>query len=161
MSRHDLQIRPLRPTDQVAARRLILAGLAEHFGYADEYANPDLDDIAANYPARGHVFLVAEVEGALIGAAGLLLVGSEAGRVVRVSVAREHRGQGIARALMTRLHERAAMTGLDRLWVETNDDWTDAIGLYVALGYREYAHADGSVYLARELAPRNPDEHGA
>jgi ribosomal protein S18 acetylase RimI-like enzyme len=157
MSSQPFTIRSFQSADQTAARRLIMAGLAEHFGYADEYANPDLDDIAANYPARGHAFLVAESGGNLIGAAGLRLVGSEAGRVVRVSVARGHRGQGIARALMMRLHELAARMGLDRLWVETNDDWADAIGLYVALGYREYARADGSIYLALELAPCNPD----
>ncbi len=161
MPRNDLHIRPFCATDQAAARRLIVAGLAEHFGYADEHANPDLDDIAASYPARGHVFLVAEAGDELIGTAGLLLGGPEVGRVVRVSVAREHRGQGIARALMTRLHEHAATMGLARLWVETNDDWMDAIGLYVSLGYREYARHDGSVYLALELAPRNPHERRA
>jgi ribosomal protein S18 acetylase RimI-like enzyme len=149
-------IRPFRATDQTATRDLIQSGLAEHFGFADETANPDLDDIAATYPARGHLSLVAESRGAIIGTAGMLMAGPETGRIVRVSVAPAHRRQGIARALMACLKEHAHARGLDRLWVETNDDWPDAIGLYVALGFRETARADGSVYLAADLAPCNP-----
>jgi GNAT superfamily N-acetyltransferase len=42
-------------------------------------------------------------------------------------VARDHRRQGIGRALVARLVDAARARGLARLWMETNDDWTDTI----------------------------------
>jgi GNAT superfamily N-acetyltransferase len=161
MSTAGPHIRRFEPADQAAARRLIQSGLAEHFGFADEDANPDLNDIAASYPAQGHLFLIAESGGDLIGTAALIAAGKEAGRIVRVSVARDHRRHGVARALVERLAQHARALGLVRLWVETNDDWADAIGLYVALGFREHARGDGSAYLSMEIAPCNPTGRSA
>jgi len=37
-------IRPFRPADQAEVRALIQRGLGEHFGFIDEFANPDIDD---------------------------------------------------------------------------------------------------------------------
>src|SRR5215469_12477663 len=74
------RIRPFVPGDQDAARRLILAGLGEHFGFIDPSYNPDLDDIQANYVAGGHVFVVAELDGALVGTAGLLVGKDDVGQ---------------------------------------------------------------------------------
>ena len=65
-------IRSFEPRDQTAARQLILAGLGEHFGWIDETCNPDLDDVTANYVEPGHVFLVAEIGGELVGTGGLI-----------------------------------------------------------------------------------------
>lgn len=153
-------IRPFAPGDQAAARALILAGLAEHFGWADERANPDTEEITASYVNAGHVFLVAECGAALVGTAGLVLEADGGGRVVRVSVDRAHRRRGIARALLLGLCAAARARGVTRLWMETNDDWPDAIGFYEALGFREYARHDGSVYLAFDLAPDQPEAPG-
>jgi ribosomal protein S18 acetylase RimI-like enzyme len=149
-------IRPFRPADQAEARVLILDGLAEHFGWADPTANPDIDDIAASYLDRGHLFIVAEADSALIGSAGLVIEEGGSGRVVRVSVARACRRQGLARALVAHLLDAARARGLARVWVETNDDWGDALGLYLACGFHEYARAGGSAYLALDLVPSNP-----
>ena len=147
-------IRPFAPGDQAAARALILAGLVEHFGWADERANPDIEEIAASYVAAGHIFLVAECGAALVGTAGLMLEAGGSGRVVRVSVGRAHRRRGIAGALLWALRAAATERGATRLWMETNDDWPDAIGFYEAMGFREYARHDGSVYLALDLSAR-------
>jgi hypothetical protein len=66
-----LLIRPFAPADQAAARALILEGLGEHFGQIDPALNPDLAEIAAFYLARGHLFLVAEADGMLVGTGAL------------------------------------------------------------------------------------------
>jgi ribosomal protein S18 acetylase RimI-like enzyme len=156
----DLHIRPFTAADQAAARRLILDGLGEHFGFVDETCNPDLDDIAANVVGRGHLFLVAFIGVELVGTAALLLVlsgvevfeNARAGRIVRVSVERDHRRQGIGRALVARLVDAARARGLARLWMETNDDWTDTIAFYRRCGFVEYDRRAGNVYMALNLA---------
>ncbi|HEX6122165.1 MAG TPA: GNAT family N-acetyltransferase, partial [Ktedonobacterales bacterium] len=144
--------RPFTPADQAAARQLILDGLGEHFGFVDASRNPDLADIAATYLARGHVFLVAERAGALVGT-GALLVAEEtrAGQIVRMSVAGAQRRHGIGRALVAALIAAAQARGLRRLTVETNKDWYDAIGLYIASGFREDTLDEESIYLQRTL----------
>jgi ribosomal protein S18 acetylase RimI-like enzyme len=61
----------------------------------------------------------------------------------------------LGRALVQRLIEAARGQGLARLWMETNDDWRAAIGLYAACGFAECDRHDGNIYMALDLN-RNP-----
>jgi ribosomal protein S18 acetylase RimI-like enzyme len=144
-------IRPFEPRDQQAARVLILDGLGEHFGYIDETRNPDLDDIAANFITPGNVFVIAQIDGKLIGTGALIGEDAHTGRIVRMSVRRQVRRQGIGRALVEHLVGVARQCGFTRVLVETNNDWADAIGLYERCGFAEYARDEVSVYLMLEL----------
>ena len=153
-------LRPFTPADQQAARALILEGLGERFGYIDETRNPDVDDIAAEYLAQGHVFLVAEQAGALVGTGALRCEPDEPDgtdampcQLVRVSVRRDLRHQGIARALVAALLTEARARGRRRVWVETNAGWRDAIALYERLGFVVFARRDGLVFLEQSLTP--------
>jgi ribosomal protein S18 acetylase RimI-like enzyme len=146
-----LHIRPFAQRDQDAARGLVLAGLGEHFGFIDASYNPDLEDIQANYVAAGHVFVVAELGGALVGTAGLVVGEDGVGQMVRVSVSRSHRRAGIGRALVSHLLAMARERGLRRVWMETNSGWADALGLYHRCGFVEYERHDGLVFLALDL----------
>lgn len=141
-------IRPFTPEDQSAAHDLILAGLAEHFPALDPAFNPDLADIEQSYPARGHLFVVAEQDGVLIGTGGMLIAGGQ-GQIVRVSVAHDRRGQGIGRRLVMQLISAAQTRGLARVWMETNDDWQAALALYAACGFREFDRREGCVFMER------------
>jgi|SRR5579871_965700 ribosomal protein S18 acetylase RimI-like enzyme len=153
---YDTVIRPFVPPDQQAARVLILRGLGEHFGWIDETCNPDLDDIAATYTGAGHLFLVAERAGTLMGTAALVLADDvrvgRRGQMVRVSVAAEARRMGVGRALVAQLVQAAREHGIERVIVETNADWDDAIGLYQRCGFTIRERRDGGVLLALELA---------
>ena len=153
-----LVIRAFAPSDRAAARRLIMEGLGEHFGAVDETRNPDIDDIAANYVGRGHLFLVAEDALGLVGTAALVFEGNATAQVMRVSVAPRWRRRGLAKALVMRLIKAGSARGLVRLWMETNDDWEPAIGLYRACGFTEYDHRDGNIYMEVDLSrnPRSP-----
>jgi ribosomal protein S18 acetylase RimI-like enzyme len=146
-----MHIRPFTPTDQDAARALILEGLREHWGWLDPSLNPDLDDIAASYIAPGHVFLLAESERALVGT-GALIIAGDSGQIVRVSVSPRWRRHGIGRALVIALLDAARVRGLIRVWMETNNDWHDAIGLYRRCGFQEYDRREGCVFMALDLA---------
>ena len=117
--------------------------------------NPDIDDIAANYIGRGHLFLVAEDVLGLVGTAALVFEEGASAQVVRVSVAPRWRRRGLAKTLVMRLIEAGRACGLVRLWMETNDDWGPAIGLYRACGFTAYDHRDGNIYMELDLS-RNP-----
>ncbi len=151
MSLPTLTIRPFTPSDQVPARDLVLEGLGEHFGWIDESRNPDLDDIAAHYLARGHLFVVALVGETLVGTGALIGVDKQTGRLVRMSVHRDWRRLGLGRALVAHLVAAARERGYRRVVVETNNDWWDAIGLYRRCGFHEYDVDEGNVYLAQNL----------
>jgi ribosomal protein S18 acetylase RimI-like enzyme len=146
-----LIVRPFASADQAAARTLILTGLGEHFGLIDETRNPDIDDIQACYVRAGHTFLVAEKGDMLLGTAALVREAPGVARVVRVSVDRAYRRCGIARNLVCQLVAIAVAQGMRRLLVETNHDWADALGLYLALGFAEYERDAESAYLALDL----------
>jgi ribosomal protein S18 acetylase RimI-like enzyme len=150
-SSSDITIRPLRASEQEAARRLILAGLGEHFGWIDETLNPDLRDIEAAYLRPGHCFLVAEIAGTIAGTGALVSDAPGVGRIVRVSVDQRYRGRGIGRRLVQQLLAAAHARGYQRVVCETNDDWDAAIALYRACGFAEEARRDGSVHFALDL----------
>jgi len=151
MSQEVIHIRAFHRTDQDAARSLILAGLGDHFGRVEPALNPDLDDIATSYLDCGHIFLVVTASATLIGMGGLRING-ETGQIVRVSVARSHRRRGIGQRMVAALLAEARARGLARVWMETNDDWEDAIGLYRGCGFREFARQDGCVFMEMDLS---------
>lgn len=153
MAHSQLTIRPFIPDDQDAAKRLVNDGLGERFGFVDASFNPDLDDIAAHYVARGHPFVVAECNGELVGT-GCLVVAPDgtSGQMVRVSVRRDQRGKGIGRALVEHLVAVARVRGLRRVWMETNAGWESAIRLYEGSGFRQVARTGALVWLEREIA---------
>jgi len=150
----EITIRLFQPEDQSSARQLILDGLREYFGALDDTLNNDLADIQASYAARGHLFLVATIDFTIVGT-GALLVHREEGPIVRVSVASRLRRAGIGRAILAALLAEAEARGWPFVWMETNDDWPDAIGFYQAAGFEPCDHRDGCVFMRRRL-DRNP-----
>jgi ribosomal protein S18 acetylase RimI-like enzyme len=147
----DLRFRSFAPADQAAVRTLVLNGLGDHFGTIDETLNPDLDDIAGHYLAAGHRVLVAEKDGAIVGSGILIEEDAATGRLVRMSVDKRQRGQGIGKQLVQHLIASARARGYTRLLIETNDDWWDAIGLYRACGFTEFDRRDGEIHMSLDL----------
>jgi ribosomal protein S18 acetylase RimI-like enzyme len=148
----NLTIRPFQAADQETARRLVLTGLGEHFGFIDETMNPDLDDIQAHYVDPGHCFVLAEIDGERVGTGALIEEDPQIGRLVRMSVDADYRGRGIGKQLVRYLTNVAKQRGYTRLVTETNDDWVDAIGLYRACGFETEGFRDGDIHLALDLA---------
>lgn len=144
-------IRPFRTSDQTPARALILQGLGEHFGFIDESMNPDLDDLSVNYCTCERILVVAEQDTQLVGTGALVTLDEHTAQMVRVSVSSAYRRRGIARRIVTMLVDIARQWGYERMEVETNNDWFDAIGLYQSLGFVEHDRDDISVYMALSL----------
>lgn len=142
-------IRPLQPTDQAAARRLILDGLAEHWGALDPVLNRDLDDIAASYAAG--IFLVAVQNGRLVGTGALIPAAPGVVRIVRMSVEKSVRRQGIGRALLRALLDAARAQGCRRVVLETTATWRDAVAFYTRHGFRPVAQQAGDIHFVLDL----------
>lgn len=149
-------IRFFGPGDQDAARRVVVAGLGEHFGFIDESLNPDLDDIQASYIASGQLFLVAESEGSIVGTAGLLFESPDEVRIVRMSVRSTHRRRGIATVLLSALIDEARERSLGALAVRTQPEWVDATSFYTRAGFERFSADEVDVHLRLDLQPAEP-----
>jgi GNAT superfamily N-acetyltransferase len=141
---HDFQ-----PADQPAARQLILAGLAEHWGSLDPTKNPDLEDIAATYSQA--VFLVARCQDQIIATGALVPRPDNVGEVVRMSVARHWRRHGIGRMILQALVERARQLRYQRIILETTAAWQDVIAFYLRFGFRITHYQDDDVYFELQI----------
>jgi GNAT superfamily N-acetyltransferase len=148
-----ITIRPYDPADAAPMRALVLQGLGDHFGTIDETMNPDLDDITGVYHHAGAAVLVAERDGELVGCGILVDEGDDAGRLVRMSVRGDQRGQGLGKRLVRALIDEARARGKIRVVCETTDDWHDAIGLYRACGFTEIGRWGGDTHFELHLHP--------
>lgn len=145
----DVILARFTPDDQPAARALILAGLEERWGALDLSLNPDLNDIATSYAAG--VFLVAKLDGRLVGTGALLPEGEGMGRIMRMSVAHAHRRRGIGARILRALLDEAQARGYRTIVLETTETWHDAIAFYLRHGFRIVARHDGEVHFMLTL----------
>jgi len=145
----DITIDRFKPEDQSPARALVLAGLAEHWGWLDPDKNPDLSDIASTY-ASG-VFLVARNEERIVGTGALRPGRAQAAEVVRMSVAADMRRKGIGGRILESLCKEARARGFKTITLETTESWSEAIAFYERFGFRSTHRLEGDVYFALQL----------
>jgi GNAT superfamily N-acetyltransferase len=93
-------------------------------------------DDAELVPPHG-AFLVATVEGEVIGCGAVKTIEAGVGSLKRMWVADSARGLGLGRRLLAALEQEARTLGLTTLRLETNRALTEAIGLYRRTGYLE------------------------
>ena len=148
-------LRPYTAADAQAMRALVLQGLGDHFGTIDETLNPDLDDITRVYHDAGAAIVIAERAGEIVGCGILVDEPPDAGRLVRMSVRDDQRGQGLGKRLVRALIDEARTRNHARVVCETTDDWHDAIGLYRACGFDEIGRWGGDAHFELRLQP-NP-----
>ncbi|MEU4689975.1 GNAT family N-acetyltransferase [Actinoplanes sp. NPDC023714] len=100
-------------------------------------AFPDLADVGACFLDVGGEFLVAELDGHIVGMGGYRPDTAGGAEVLRVRVHPAARRRGIGRQLMTALERRAAGDGLGFLHLDTATNQPAAMAFYRSLGYRE------------------------
>ncbi len=109
------------------------------------------------YRAPG-ALLIARCDGRPAGCVGLVSWSPErTAEVKRLYVRPDHRGQGIARTLMSHAHHHAAQRGLTKLVLDVLPSRTAVIGFYRRLGYAEtgpYGTRSPAplIYLARAVS---------
>ena len=142
-----MTIRRFSLHDQKETRALILEGLGEHFGFIDETANPDLEDIQEYYVNTGCVFLIAERAQEIIGTGCLVRTGPETGKLVRMSTAKSCRREGVGTALLNALLNEAREMQITEITVATEPDWTDAVSFYRSHGFVAFGKDEIDIFL--------------
>lgn len=147
----NIEIRPFHPRYQLEVKQLILAGLADHWGTLDLSLNPDLNDIAHSY--AGETFLLAFAGDVLVGCGALVQETGMPGygRIVRMSVNKANRRQGIGQQILQRLEETAVQRHFHKLVLETTQTWLEVVAFYQANGYHIIAHRDGDTHFEKDL----------
>ncbi len=92
--------------------------------YKEEFSSPTRHFVVASDAAQN-----------IIGYAGVFAPGQAEADVLTVGVIPSHRGQGIARQLMSMITNWATEQGSIAMMLEVKVDNSDAIGLYESLGY--------------------------
>ena len=85
-------------------------------------------------PTRHFVVALDEAQN-IVGYAGVFAPGGAEADVLTVGVVPDHRGKGIAKALIALITDWAKAQGSTAMMLEVKTDNTDAIGLYESLGY--------------------------
>lgn len=145
-------LRSFEHKDQSQVRALILSGLSERWGtdYNETY-NPDLDDITRNYVNNGADVVVIE-EAGIIAATGMLLREHSSNvRIVRMSVSRTHRRQGLGHRVVEELLARARLHGAKEVSVLTDTIWFSAVAFYKACGFTETGQDDVETHFTMML----------
>jgi ribosomal-protein-alanine N-acetyltransferase len=85
-------------------------------------------------PTR-HFVVAVDDSLSIIGYAGVFAPGAAEADILTVGVVPEHRGKGIAKALIALITDWADAQGSTAMMLEVKTDNSEAIGLYEALGY--------------------------
>ena len=120
----------------------------------------DLADPAVTFGAAGGEFLVAELDGRVVGMGGFRPSSPPArSEILRLRVHPALRRRGIGRALMMALESRAVNRGFREAWLDTATNQPEAMAFYQCLGYVEVGRETRPewhwtlVYYLKPLSP--------
>jgi ribosomal-protein-alanine N-acetyltransferase len=85
-------------------------------------------------PTR-HFVVALDAEQSIVGYAGVFAPGAAEADILTVGVVPEHRGKGIAKALIALITDWANAQGSTAMMLEVKTDNSEASGLYEAVGY--------------------------
>ena len=139
----DWTIRPFRPGDALAARRLIESIWHEHFHrHPDSLVRDfitsrlsDVDDVETAYGDRS-IFLCAIAEDAVIGTGAIKRLVDRECEMTRMFVAPAYRGRGIGRAIADELINFARGAGYGHIRLSSDNALTVSHHLYERMGFQ-------------------------
>jgi putative acetyltransferase len=99
----------------------------------EAFTNVAVDEVA---PGSG-AFLIASIDGVDVGCGAVRDIGDRTGELKRMFVLPDHRGLGIASALVAALEREASKLGLVRIVLEVATFSDDAIAMYAKNGYAQ------------------------
>ena len=104
----------------------------ELFSYSPWSASQYKEEFSS--PTR-HFVVAEDADQKIIGYAGVFAPGATEADILTVGVVPEHRGKGVAKALMALITNWAKEQGTTAMMLEVKTDNLQAIGLYESLGY--------------------------
>ncbi|MDB4942765.1 MAG: acetyltransferase [Labilithrix sp.] len=136
----DLRIRAITATDNAAVAALIREVMPSFGAIGPGFAitDPEVDDMAGAYAApRSAYFVVTHGERVVGGGGYAALVGGDGitCELRKMYFQPEARGHGVGRRLLVTCLEGAARDGFERMYLETLEGMTRAIGLYEKSGF--------------------------
>ena len=106
-------------------------------------------------PPRG-LFVVARSGAAVVGCGALMHLDAETSEIKRMWVSDGMRGEGLGGRLLRHLEQQAALTGRQRVVLDTNRVLAEAISMYGRYGYRAIERYNDNPYahhwFAKDLA---------
>lgn len=161
------RFRPIQPEDNPAVAEITIATLQEFGCVGPGYASsdPELQRMYETYrDAEGEYYVIVDTETqCVLGGGGFSrLKGTtpEEGvcELQKLYFLPELRGKGLARQLLPMLIERAALTGFQRMYLESVPAMTTAIRMYEKFGFKHLSQPYGNtghsacpIYMMREL----------
>ena len=91
------------------------------------------------------------VYGTIVGTGAFLPCSDDTLAIVRMSVAKSYRRQGIGRRTLCALCRQAYENGYKSVILETTETWHGVIAFYQAFGFQITHYTDGDVYFALGL----------
>ena len=143
------------PYDRPVAGGLVAALLVDLNGRYGPGDFPPIDP--ATFAPPGGIFLVARVSGEPAACGGFKRIDDDVAEVKRMFVVPDHRGRGLARAILTALETHARAAGYTSLRLETGVLQPEAIALYRSSGWEPvpcfppYDKDEDSVCFAKRL----------
>ncbi len=132
--------RPATSADGPAIQALVFGVLREYGLVPDpDGSDADIRDVEATYRVRGGTFdVLEEVEGSVVGCAGLLPIDETTCELRKMYLLSSARGRGLGRYLLENALVTARRLGFRRVVLETACAFKDAIALYAAYGFVRY-----------------------
>jgi ribosomal protein S18 acetylase RimI-like enzyme len=143
-----MKIRRYKKPDQTQVWNLHILALQSvpDLVYAGGSWETDLQDIEKSYLDNGGEFLVAELNGEILGMGAFRKISESCAEIKRMRVHPDHWRQGIGQSILTRLKQMAKEKGYTTLVLDTTIHQVAAQGLYLKNGYTELRRAKRGIF---------------
>jgi ribosomal protein S18 acetylase RimI-like enzyme len=108
-----------------------------------------LDDAGTAYNPPSGAFLVAELDGEVVGCGAVHLLDDDRAEVKRMWVSSAARGRGLGRRLLIALEQEAALMDRRTVVLDTHATLTEAISMYERHGYASVPPYNDNPYAQR------------
>jgi putative acetyltransferase len=145
----NIKIRPIERRDNPKVAKMIRDVFDEYNAIKEGtvYEDPTTDNLYDLFLEEKAILYVAEKDGEIHGCCGIYpTVGLPEGHVelVKFYVSSEIRGRGYGRELFQKCEDSAIDFGYDQLYIESMDDFREAVDMYKKMGFITLDKAMGS-----------------
>ncbi len=142
-------IRPIRPEDNPDIARIIRKTLEEYNSaiHGTAYFDKSLDDMYAAYQEVGTAYFVAEIDGVVVGGAGIGKLDGENPaycELQKMYILPHARGKGVGRKLMQACLGFAKDAGYQKCYLETFSYMNEALKLYAKNKFKYLSRPKGN-----------------